>query len=121
MSTKPDITDRADVIHLVNSFYEKVKADDLLAPVFAHLNWPAHLPVMYDFWNSLIFGDRTYNGNPFAKHKDLVIEGLHFDRWLLLFYATLDEHFAGPRAIEVKHRATSIAGVFKYKMGLTQA
>ena len=116
---KPDIGARTDVIHLVNSFYDKVKADPLLSPVFAHVDWPHHLPTMYDFWSSMLLGDQTYRGNPLQKHFPLAIRPEHFNRWLKLFHATVDENFAGAKAEEVKMRSNSIATVFQYRMGLT--
>ena len=117
MSLK-DISDRHDVISLVDSFYEKVRADALLAPVFSHLDWPKHMPTMYNFWSSMLFGDMSYQGNPFSKHVQLSINATHFERWLVLFHQTVDELFAGDKAQEAKDRAKSIAGVFQYKMGL---
>lgn len=117
-TTKEDIQTRADVVRLVNSFYEKVKSDELLSPVFAHVDWPAHLPIMYNFWCSLLFGDQTYAGNPFMRHKGLSIDGAHFTRWLALFTETMDQEFVGERASELKQRAQSIAGVFQHKLGL---
>jgi hemoglobin len=113
-----DIVQREDVKILVDRFYEKVKADPLLAPVFSHLNWPHHLPIMYDFWSSMLLGDQTYRGNPLQKHLPLQIDKSHFSQWLALFTATVDENFAGEKAEEVKMRAQSIAGIFQLKMGL---
>ena len=55
---KKDIRTRRDIERLVDRFYDKVKADDLLGPVFndvARVNWEKHLPVMYDFWDNTIF------------------------------------------------------------------
>jgi hemoglobin len=116
---KKDILQRADVQILVDKFYEKVNSDDLLGPVFSHVDWSGHLPVMYDFWSSLILGDQTYRGNPLQKHVPLPIKNQHFDRWLLLFKETVDEHFDGQKAEEVKMRAESIASIFQHKLGLT--
>ena len=113
-----DITTRVDVIKLVDVFYEKVKTDGLLSPVFAHVDWPAHLPTMYNFWSSLLLGDQTYAGNPFMKHKGLPIAREHFTRWLELFTETVDQEFVGDRATGLKQRAQSIAGVFQHKLGL---
>jgi hemoglobin len=113
-----DIANREDVVLFVNSFYEKVKTDELLAPKFEHLDWPKHLPIMYNFWSSMLLGDQSYQGNPFQKHVALSIEAIHFDRWLKLFTQTIDEHFAGAKAEETKSRAQSIAGVWQHKMGL---
>lgn len=113
-----DITDREDIVLLVDSFYEKVKADELLAPKFQHLDWPKHLPTMHNFWSSMLLGDQSYQGNPFQKHIAFSINSDHFDRWLKLFTQTVDEHFAGTKAEETKSRAQSIAGVWQHKMGL---
>ncbi|MCA6379469.1 MAG: group III truncated hemoglobin [Cytophagales bacterium] len=115
---KKDIESRADIEWLVNQFYNKVNRDTLLAPVFSHVDWPHHLPIMYNFWSSILLGDQSYQGNPFLKHIHLVIDSSHFNQWLALFIATVDKNFSGYKADEVKSRAQSIAGVFQHKMGL---
>lgn len=114
-----DIVLREDIKIMVDKFYDKVKSDKLLGPVFSHVDWPHHLPIMYDFWSSLLLGDQTYKGNPLQKHLSLPIQREHFSRWLDLFKETVDENFKGENAEEVKMRADSIAGIFQYKMGLT--
>lgn len=116
--SKTDIVDRNDVIKLVNTFYDKVKADPLIGPVFSHVDWPHHLPKMYDFWSSMLLGEQSYRGNPMQKHFPLPIKSEHFNRWLKLFHQTVDENFAGDKAEEVKMRSNSIASVFQYRMGL---
>lgn len=113
-----DITTRPDIETLVNTFYDKVKVDPLLGPVFSHLDWPKHLPIMYDFWASMMLGDQSYRGAPFPKHATLPIGREHFEQWLKLFNETVDELFAGERATEIKFRANSIAQVFQHKMNL---
>ena len=113
-----DITDRKDIMELVDSFYSKVTNDDVLEPIFRHVNWPKHIPTMYNFWSSMLLGDQTYQGNPFEKHIHLDIDSTHFNRWLELFAHNVDEHFAGARADEAKSRAVTIAGVFQHKLGL---
>ena len=115
---KQDITSRKDIIILVDSFYEKVKSDSLLGPVFAHVDWPKHLPVMYNFWSSMLLGEMSYRGNPLQSHLPLPIDSTHFNKWLTLFNQTLDEHFEGEKTEETRMRARSIAGVFQHKMGL---
>lgn len=111
-----EITQREDIILLVNSFYDKVKQDDLLGPLFTHVDWPHHLPVMYNFWSSMLLDEQSYQGNPFQKHVALAISASHFDRWLELFHQTVDENFIGDKANEVKDRSRSIAGVWQYKL-----
>jgi hemoglobin len=103
---------------MVNSFYDKVKVDPLLGPVFSHVDWPNHLPIMYNFWSSMLLGDRSYAGNPLQKHLPLKINTQHFERWLQLFKATIDENFAGEKANETKMRAESMAAIFQFKMKL---
>lgn len=118
MNNGTDLDNRTNITRLVDLFYEKVRGDELLAPVFAHVDWPRHLPVMYNFWSSMLLGDQTYQGNPFQKHINLPIQAKHFGRWLLLFNQTVDENFSGEKAREVKDRARSIAGVFQNRLGL---
>ena len=118
MEKLPDIITRKDVELLVNRFYEKVNADPLLAPHFSHVNWEKHLPVMYSFWSSMMLDEQSYRGNPFQKHASLPIEREHFAIWLHLFHETVDEHFQGEKAAEIKERAQNIALVFQYRMKL---
>lgn len=113
-----DILTRKEVEVLVNRFYDRVKKDELLAPVFAHVDWPHHLPVMYNFWSSVLLGDMSYNGSPMSKHMGLAITTEHFSQWLKLFVETVDAEFKGPVADEAKNRAHNIANLFQYKMGL---
>lgn len=115
---KKDITTREDIQLLVDNFYGKVKVDELIGPVFSHVDWPHHLPKMYDFWSSMLLGDQSYRGNPLQKHLPLAIQPPHFERWLMHFKGTVDELFSGEKAEEVKARAMSIAGIFQVKMGL---
>ena len=113
-----EIENDADIRILVDTFYRKVQKDELLGPVFATRikNWDEHLPRMYRFWASLLFGSPGYRGNPFEKHLGLQLKKEHFDRWLQLFEKTLDMHFMGEKAEEARHRARSIAAVFEYKL-----
>jgi len=121
MESLPDISTRKEIEFLINRFYERVKADTLLGPRFAHVDWLKHLPVMYNFWSSLMFGDQSYQGNPFQKHVGLPIGAQHFSQWLALFTETVDEHFQGDKAREIKDRAQNIARLFQHKLGLTLA
>ncbi len=55
---KKDIENRKDIELLVRSFYDKVKADDTIGYIFndiAKVNWEKHLPVMFDFWENVLF------------------------------------------------------------------
>ncbi|MFK8058420.1 MAG: group III truncated hemoglobin [Saprospiraceae bacterium] len=116
---KPDIKDLADIQLMVDAFYQQVKSDELLAPVFgtqAQVNWEAHLPAMYGFWQKVLLGQGDYRGNPFQKHIPLKIDATHFKRWLSLFIGTVDTHFSGVTAEEAKLRANTIAHIFQSKL-----
>ncbi|NJN41842.1 MAG: group III truncated hemoglobin [Flammeovirgaceae bacterium] len=120
---KKEIKTREDIVLLVNAFYERVKEDELLAPIFndvAKINWTSHLPVMYDFWAMVLLGDTTYKGNPMTPHlalnKKFTLTQEHFNRWLDLFNKTIDAHFKGDKAEEARTRAVSIAGLMQHKI-----
>lgn len=113
-----EIENRSDIEVLVNRFYTKVQADKVLAPLFIHVHWETHLPIMYNFWASLMFGDLSYRGNAFEKHLPLPLKADHFQQWLKLFQETVDENFEGAKAEEIKSRARSIADIFQHRMGI---
>ena len=114
-----DITTKEDVGRLVESFYTKVRADELIGPIFSDVDWPHHLPVMVNFWSSILLGDNSYVGNPFGKHVNRGLMAEHFSRWLQLFHETVDEYFEGFNAREAKNRADTIAQLFKHRLGLS--
>lgn len=114
-----DIQDAEDVRHMVDHFYGLVRQDALIGPVFdveAGVNWSEHLPRMYQFWNTLIFASAQYKGAPFPPHVRLSLSPTHFEHWLSLFRATVDELFEGPVADNTKRRAESIATIFDSKL-----
>ncbi len=122
-AARPDLAGRADIELLVNTFYEKVRSDDLLGFIFddvAHTDWAAHLPKMYAFWETMIFRSGNYVGNPLAAHARLVpltaMGRPQFDRWLALFTATVDALFAGEKAEHIKSAASDMANVIHAKI-----
>jgi len=119
---KPDITTSEDIKTLINSFYEKVKADDVIGYIFndiAQVDWPHHLPRMYAFWEFLLLSKDTYKGNPMEVHQKLHrqvrLTEEHFNRWLQLFHQTVDEHFEGLVAQDAKNRSNLIVLTWKPK------
>jgi hemoglobin len=118
-----DIENRKDIEALINSFYDKVKQDNVIGFIFndvAKVNWKKHLPVMYNFWENLIFLKNTYSGNPMLAHihlNELVkLKEEHFRRWLQLFTNTVDELYEGKNALMAKEKAISIATIIKTKL-----
>jgi hemoglobin len=83
----------AMIERLVHAFYAKVRADEMLAPVFeARIHdWEPHLAQMCAFWSSVALMTGRYHGTPMAKHAPLPVDAGHFDRWLALFEATACE------------------------------
>lgn len=117
-----DIEGLADIKLFVDEFYTKVRKDELIGPVFLAVitgDWQPHLDRMYAFWNAALFNVPGFKGNPFAKHMPLGISQEHFDRWLVLFAKTINEHFEGPMAEDAKNRAELMAVMFVSKLGRT--
>jgi hemoglobin len=105
--------DAGYIDHIVETFYGKIREDDLLGPIFnARItDWPAHLARMKSFWRSVLHNSGEFAGNPMLKH--IVIPGLelrHFSHWLELFYETLRDAETHPEATAlVGGRARMIA------------
>jgi hemoglobin len=119
-----DIQTEQDIKLLVDSFYRKVNDDQLLSPIFnrlAQVDWAEHLPTMYQFWSSLLFRTNSYQGKPWPKHAILPVGTEHFARWLFLFREAVDDHFSGPKSIEAKNFAASIADTFQNRMRLVRS
>ena len=118
-----DIQSRTDIELLMTRFYEKVKKDDTIGFIFndiARVNWEHHIPVICDFWETILLDATSYRKNAMEVHYALngkvPFEEEHFDRWLHLFFETVDEHFSGKIATLAKNRAKSIAGLMLHKM-----
>lgn len=116
---KYDIAELDDIKLLVNSFYDEVRKDALIGPIFDEKindRWPIHLEKMYRFWQTILLDERTYYGAPFPPHADLPVDSEHFKTWLRLFNKTIDQLFSGPRADEAKWRADKMAVMFQHKI-----
>jgi hemoglobin len=120
---KKDIETKADIALLIDTFYSKVRNNEIIGYIFndiARVDWEHHLPVMYDFWESVLFHTGPYAGNPMVIHKNLherhPLTAAHFSEWLRLFRDTVDELFEGNNAEIIKQRAQSIAMVMQLKI-----
>ena len=104
---------------LVDTFYGKVREDDMLAEIFearVQGRWEVHLEKMYTFWQTVLLEEHTYRGRPFPPHMQLPIEKEHFECWLSLFHETVDSLFTGEKANEAKWRAGKMAEMFYAKI-----
>ena len=115
---RKEIDDENDVHLLVETFYDRVRNDDLLGPVVESKiqDWSQHLDTMRRFWQSVLFKLRTYEGTPFSNHENLPLNNPHFYRWVTLFNQTVDELFVGTLAAEAKFYALNTAEVFRNRM-----
>lgn len=114
-----EIESRQDISHLVDTFYSKIRANELLGPIFngriPEDQWPIHLSKLTDFWETNLFGIPKFKGSPTAKHISVDqslnygIETAHFDEWLGLWFETVDELFAGDLADKAKQTAHRMA------------
>lgn len=103
--------DEAMIARLVDAFYDRVRADPLIGPVFAERirDWGPHLEQMRLFWSSVALMSGVYHGRPMPKHLPLPVDARHFDRWLALFEATAAEVCPPAAAAHFIERARRIA------------
>ena len=123
MPDKKDIENRDDLLLLMQEFYKKLLADNSINYLFtdvAKIDLYHHLPVLVDFWDSILFQSGTYHKNAMQPHMGLhqksPLEKHHFETWLRCFKESVDELFAGDNAFIIKERATSIATVMQIKI-----
>jgi hemoglobin len=119
MKTQQELLTLDDIKRLVDVFYERIKNNNLLAPVFNELikdKWPQHMEKMYRFWQTVLLEEHTYLGSPFLPHANLPVNHEHFVEWLTLFNKTVDELFTGAKAEEAKWRAAKMAEMFENKI-----
>lgn len=118
---KTDIQNREDIYKLVCAFYDEIRKDDLLGPIFNRMipqeAWPAHLEKLTDFWETNLFRIPKFKGNPTQKHLKTdatfnhVINQEHFDQWLSIWKKTIDGLYEGDLATRAQIAAYSIAHI----------
>jgi hemoglobin len=120
METPAPLDDHA-LAGLVDAFYDKVRRDPALGPVFndAVHDWDEHKRLLTAFWSSVALGTRRYRGNPMAVHqarRDITAE--HFPRWLDLWRETTTERLAPADAARLQDYAERIGESLRYGLGL---
>lgn len=116
---KQDIHSLDDIKLMVNTFYQRIKQDIVLGPIFEEKiqdRWPVHLEKMYRFWQTILLEEHTYNGSPFPPHAQMAIDESHFVIWLKIFTTTVDDLFNGNVAEDAKKRGTLMAALFNSKL-----
>jgi len=119
MDNLKDIETLQDIKLLVDEFYAKVREDELIGKIFNDIiqnRWPEHLEKMYSFWQTVLLGEHTYTGKPFVPHLKMPVEKEHFDRWLELFFETVDRLYEGKKADLAKWQGNRMAEMFQLKI-----
>jgi len=105
--------DNAVLERLIPLFYQRVRADAELGPLFndAVQDWPEHLDKLVAFWSSVMLTSGRYKGNPMLahlRHKARITPEL-FARWLTLWAQTTEEVMTPVAAVALQAKAERIA------------
>ncbi len=112
---------RENIEKMVLLFYRKILKDDIVGPFFIkelgkdmkNDQWSEHIDLLVNFWSSMVLGDGTYRGNPFAPHMQIgVLTREVFEQWLEIFFKTIDEVYEPRTGDALKQRSMAIAGNF---------
>lgn len=105
---------------LVLHFYQRVQQDDVLGPIFndvAKIDWDHHIPLICQFWNSIMLKTNEYHSNAYQKHVILgektSLSEAHFTRWLMLFQEEAFKHLPLEAAQLITEKAGMIANSLK--------
>jgi hemoglobin len=104
---------------LVHTFYDRIRADEVLGPIFAARisDWTPHLERMCAFWSSVTLVTGRYHGRPMQAHAPLPVDASHFDRWLALFAEIANEVCPPAAAAYFVERARMIAESLELGIG----
>ena len=112
--------DETALARLVDHFYEKVRRDAQIGPIFnaAVHDWNEHKRLLTSFWASVALRAGSYRGNPMGAHRPHPIRAEHFDRWLALWRETCAEELDETAAATMLEYAERIGRSLKYGLGL---
>lgn len=121
----PDMLDEAMIHAVVHGFYDEIRKDELLGPIFnrqiAEEEWPVHLAKMCDFWSATLLRTGRYEGRPLPPHLAIPeLEEVHFRRWLSLFRTTVRRLCLPEVATLFMDRALRIAHSFRLAIAFSR-
>ena len=121
----PEVLDEAMIHGVVHGFYDAIRKDDLVGPIFnrriAAEEWPRHLARMCDFWSATLLRTGRYDGRPLPPHLAIPELGeAHFRRWLVLFRATVTRLCPPEVARLFMDRALRIAQSFRLALAYSR-
>lgn len=116
----PSPFDESTIATLVDHFYEKVRRDAQIGPIFnaAVHDWDEHKRLLTSFWASVALRAASYRGNPMAAHRPHPIRVEHFDRWIELWRETCLEELDEDHAAQMLDYARRIGRSLKLGLGL---
>jgi hemoglobin len=120
---EPSKLDAERIALLVDRFYDKVRVDPQLGPVFnaAVRDWDEHKRTLTSFWCSVALRANSYRGNPMAVHRaQPAIRAEHFERWLALWQTTTREVLDEADASVMQEHADRIGRSLRLGMGLPE-
>lgn len=102
-----------DIGRLVPAFYQRVRADPILGPIFDQAidDWPLHLEKLKSFWSSVMLGTGRYKGQPMVAHvrHEPHMTADNFGRWLALWRQTSGDLLTPGAAAAFQEKANRIA------------
>ncbi|MEA2072596.1 MAG: group III truncated hemoglobin [Campylobacterota bacterium] len=118
---------KENIRKMVDRFYSQILKDEIVADFFIEKlgdemisdEWQVHLNLLTDFWASTILGDASYTGQPLKPHMHM--EGLKretFERWLELFFESVDKYYTEEPASIFKNKSQTIADNFMRIIGI---
>lgn len=119
MTTNQDINTFEDVKSLVDTFYQNVRNNSTLGPIFESYlagHWNEHLEKLYRFWQTVLLREPAYYGKPVPVHFKMEIGEAHFTIWLNIWNNTVDNLFAGSNADRAKLRGRTMSEAFLKKI-----
>lgn len=122
-TTLPDIETRGDIERLMRAFYARVQKSPVIGYIFtdiAKTNWDHHIPLIVDFWETILLDRAVYRRNVmdihYLLHRKEPFRKDFFDEWIMLFETTVNELYAGQRASLAIKRARGILALMEYRM-----
>ena len=120
---KYDISTRQDLELLIHQFYSTALTDKEIGHFFTEviqLNMEKHIPVITDFWESVILDNMIYRGNVMVKHIELnrlsKMTRAHFDRWVGIWEQTVVNNFEGENADATIQKAKTMRELMLFKI-----
>jgi hemoglobin len=120
MTQRNELLDESSIASLIDRFYEKVRLDPLLGPVFNAIvhDWDEHKLLLTSFWASVALRAGSYRGNPMAAHRPHPIRAEHFSHWLALWQETTHEVLNDESAARMCDYAERIGRSLRLGLGL---